>query len=271
MEPINKKILFVGAGNMAFAIASGLIKSNVTQAENILCFDINKNAEIDFKNKLGVNSKQDLSDAVSFVDIIFLSVKPQNISEVLEAVKSFINIKTLIISIAAGITTQFIEHYLGGEIPVVRVMPNTPALVLCAMSVLCKGKHACKKDVETAKILFDAIGKTEILEEKYFDAVTALSGSGPAYVFYLCELMQKAGEKLGINADISKNLAIQTIYGAGKMLSISEDSPEILKEKVKSPKGTTEAALTVFKNADFETIVANAMQRAADRSRELRK
>jgi pyrroline-5-carboxylate reductase len=269
MQITGKKILFIGAGNMAFAIASGIIKTKLLTSENFLCFDVKKNAEADFKSKLNISSKENLSDAVSFADIIFLSIKPQNMREVLESVKNFIKPKTLIISIAAGISTQFIEDNLSSNFSVVRVMPNTPALALCAMAVLCKGRYASLEELETAKILFNAVGETEILDEKYFDAVTALSGSGPAYVFYLCELMQKGALQLGLSAEISKKLAIQTVYGAAKMLSVSDCAPEILKEKVKSPKGTTEAALNVFENADLESLVVNAMKKAAHRSKEL--
>jgi len=268
---INKKLFFIGSGNMAYAIISGLLKAKLVIAENIICNDVVKEKLLDIRQKLGVSIIEDKTEGMSCAGIIFLSVKPQNVSELLNTIKGLIKKETVIISIAAGITTKFIEDNIQKDIAVIRAMPNTSALVLSGATALCKGRFVSDNQLQEAKYLFSVIGKVRILDEEKFDAVTALSGSGPAYIFYFCELMEEAAGKLGLDKDTAREFAVQTFYGAGKMLHIAKESPEMLKERVKSPNGTTEAALKYFESKNFSDIVYKAMEQAMEKSKELSK
>ncbi|AKL97541.1 pyrroline-5-carboxylate reductase [Endomicrobium proavitum] len=266
---ISKKLFFIGSGNMAQAIISGLVQSKLVRPENIVCNDVVKDKLEAVAQKFAVAIAENKGEAIIGSDIIFLSVKPQNMPQVFEEIKHFVKKGAIIISIAAGITTKFIEDSIAKEVGVIRAMPNTPALVLEGTTALCKGRYVSDEQLIKAKTLFEAIGKAEILPEDKFDVITALSGSGPAYVFYLCELMQKAAEKLGLDAATAEKFAVQTIYGAGKMLDITKTPAAKLKEIVKSPNGTTEAALKHFEAQKLEEIVEKAMSEAVRRSKEL--
>ncbi|MDR1195694.1 MAG: pyrroline-5-carboxylate reductase [Endomicrobium sp.] len=268
---INKTITFIGSGNMAQSIIEGMIKASIVNPENIICNDIVQDKLDSLKKKYGVIISSDKKEAVSKAGIIFLAVKPQSMLQGLEEIKPFIKKESLIISIAAGITTKFIEDILDLKIAVVRAMPNTPALTGAGATALCGGRFASDNDLQTAREIFSAAGIFQIMAEENFDAVTALSGSGPAYVFYLCELMQQAGEKLGLDAQTAKDFAVQTVYGAGKMLSKTGLDAQTLRQNVTSPNGTTQAALEYFKSHNLSDIVFEAMRQAARRSKELSK
>lgn len=268
---ISKKLFFIGSGNMTQAIISGLLEAKLVKAENIVCNDVVKEKVLNLQQKFGVSIADDKGKAIMGADIIFLSVKPQNMPEVFDETRNFVKKKAVIVSIAAGITTKFIEDSIQKEVAVIRAMPNTPALVRCGSTAVCRGRFVSDEQLQRAKDLFSSIGKAEILEEKYFDIITALSGSGPAYIFYLCELMQKAAERLGLSKEIAKAFAVQTVYGSGKMLDITKESANMLKEKVKSPNGTTEAALKYFESQNLSDIVFKAMKQATERSKELSK
>ncbi|MDR3256170.1 MAG: pyrroline-5-carboxylate reductase [Endomicrobium sp.] len=268
---ISKKLFFIGSGNMAQSIISGILEAKLIKAENIVCNDIVKEKVLNLQQKFGVSIAENKGEAIIGADIIFLSVKPQNMLEVFDEIRNFVKRKAIIISIAVGITTKFIEDNIQKNVAVIRAMPNTPALVLSGATALCKGKFVSDEQLQRAKYLFSAIGKTEILDEKKFDIITALSGSGPAYIFYFCELMQSAAEKLGLDKDIAKKFTVQTIYGSGKMLDITKESAKVLKEKVKSPNGTTEVALKYFESQNLADTVYKAMEQAMERSKELSK
>jgi pyrroline-5-carboxylate reductase len=256
---------------MAQAIISGLLETKLVSRENIVCNDTVKGKLSDFQQKFGVSITENKDKGVLCADIIILSVKPQNMLELLNEIKSLIKRKTIIISIAAGITTKFIEDNIQRDIAIIRAMPNTSALVLSSATALCKGRFVSDVQLQDAKHLFSAVGKVRVLDEEKFDAITALSGSGTGYIFYFCELMQKAAEKLGLDEEIAREFVVQTVYGAGKMLYITEESPGKLKERVKSPNGTTEAALEYFESKNFSDIVYEAMKQAMERSIELSK
>lgn len=266
---ISGNALFIGSGNMACAIMDGILKAQIIKPQNIFCNDIDEKKLADLSKRLGIIPFLDKKESLKEADIVFLSVKPQNIVSVLDEIKPFIKKGALIISIIAAIQTKFIEDSLNAGIEVVRVMPNTASLLLCGVSAICGGRYASKESVEKVKNLFSCIGKAEIMDENHFDAITALSGSGVAYIFYFCELMQKAGEKLGLKEEIAKRFALQTVYGAGKMLVESGLDAELLRKNVTSPNGTTEAAIKSFQDSKLEDIVFQAMQKARDRSIEL--
>jgi pyrroline-5-carboxylate reductase len=208
-------------------------------------------------------------EVTDHADIIILAVKPRDMSDVLEEISSKVTYRKLLISIAAGITTKRIEEELGGEPRVVRVMPNTPAIVGAGAAVLCKGDYASTQDLDTAEELLSSVAVTLRTDESLLDAVTALSGSGPAYVFLVAESMIRAGMAAGLSEDVASKLTIQTIYGAGKMLKESGEAPAVLRRNVTSPGGTTEAALKVMTDRKLADIFAEAIQAAARRSKEL--
>lgn len=268
---ISKKLFFIGSGNMAQAIISGLLQSRLVKAENIICNDVVKEKVLKLSEKFGISIAEDKGEAIIGADIIFLSVKPQNMPAVFGEIRQFVKKGAIIISIAAGITTKYVEESIGKEVAVIRAMPNTPALALSGATALCKGRSVSDEQLQKAKKLFGAIGKVAILDESKFDIITALSGSGPAYVFYFCELMQKAAENLGLDKETAEAFAVQTVYGSGKMLAETNIPARDLKEKVKSPNGTTEAALKYFESQKLSDIVQKAMEEAMQRSKELSK
>ncbi len=267
------RIGFIGAGNMAEALIKGILATKVYPRENIQASDV-KSEKLSFiAEQFGVNTNDDNKKLASEVDILVLSVKPQNMAEVLESIKNSIMPETLIISIAAGIKLAKIEAVLG-KVPAIRVMPNTPALVGEGVAALFANDLA-KPMLRKAEKIFSAVGEVVIIEdEDLMDAVTAVSGSGPAYFFLLMEDMIKAATKLGLSEDIAKKLVLQTAKGAA-LLAVEADnrneSPGLLRQKVTSPGGTTEAALKIFAEAKFGSIVSTAITAARNRGRELSK
>lgn len=263
------KIGFIGAGNMAEAIIKGIIDAHIYHAEDIIISDVRKDRLNELADKYGISfmTTNQLAEAV---DILILSVKPQNMTGVLNEIKNSL-CETLIVSIAAGITTDTICKILGYS-SVIRVMPNTPSLIGQGTAVLYATKEARERLSEVERI-FSAVGLVAAVEdEKMLDAVTAVSGSGPAYFFLLMEEMIKTAEKLGLAKELAEKIVLQTAKGAA-MLAIERakagEKPEVLRQKVTSPNGTTETALKVFAKNDFSKIVNEALSAAEKRSKEL--
>jgi pyrroline-5-carboxylate reductase len=262
---------FIGSGNMAEALIKGIIRAGVYLPQDILISDVLPDRLDMLVAKYGVQRSQDNGALASTVDTIILSVKPQMLATVLQEIKANVGKNSLIVSIAAGKRMAAITDVLG-DVPVVRVMPNTPALVGEGASALYANKKAKAKLGEAVK-LFSAVGRTAVVEnEDLIDAVTAVSGSGPAYYFLLMEEMIKAGIEMGLPADVAKDLVLQTAKGAA-MLALEADkngeSPAELRRKVTSPKGTTEAALEVFAKGNLGGIINAGVKRARARSKEL--
>jgi pyrroline-5-carboxylate reductase len=265
----NKIIAFIGAGNMGEALIRGLLAGRTAVPSQIIATDVRAERRDFLAKTFGVRAIDDNLSAVKAADIVVLAVKPQHVSEVLAGFKPAMSNRKLVISIAAGVTTARIERELGEGTRVMRVMPNTPALVGAGAAGVAKGAHATDDDLVTAESILGAVGICVRVEEKFIDAVTALSGSGPAYVFYVVEAMIKAGVAAGLEESLAKKLAIQTAYGAAKLLVESGEEPGSLRRKVTSPGGTTEAALKVMTQRELVEIFAEAMSAAEKRSREL--
>ncbi|KKR95844.1 MAG: Pyrroline-5-carboxylate reductase [Candidatus Uhrbacteria bacterium GW2011_GWF2_41_16] len=271
------KIGFIGAGNMAQAIISGIINAKVYKPADIFLTDVRSDRVKQLCKQYKTKPAADNRELVKAVDIVVLSVKPQNFSQVLDEIRTSINKKHLIVSIAAGITTKRIQKTLG-NVPIVRVMPNTPALLgqgaagMFATTGSTSSPQA-KGRLKQVKKIFSAVGIVEVVKnEKLLDAVTAVSGSGPAYFFLLIEEMVKAGVKLGLKRETAEKLVLQTAKGAGILAAESASkgiTPDVLRKNVTSPGGTTEAALKVFAKRNFEKIVNGALAAAAKRSRKL--
>lgn len=262
---------FIGAGNMAQALIRGIIASGIYKTHNIIASDISPERLTVLANLYNIRTTASNTEISARTDTIVLSVKPQVVSAVLDEIKTAINPAATVISIAAGITTQTLAESLP-EAVTIRVMPNTPALVGEGMSALFSA-NASKGTMQKALELFSSVGQAIVVEtEDMIDAVTAVSGSGPAYYFLLMEEMIKAAENMHLPADIAEKLVLQTAKGASilaQKASRDGEKPADLRKKVTSPGGTTAAALKVFADADYSTIVSNALNAAKARSKEL--
>ncbi len=264
---MNKTIAFIGAGNMAEALIRGLLSAKTVKPEQIAATDVRPERLEQLHRTYGIHTSADNAKAAAKADVIVLAVKPQQMTNVLSSLH--FPLPALVVSIAAGVPTARIERELGGEPRVVRTMPNTPALVGAGAAALCRGRFATEADLVAAETILGAVGVVVRTDEQHLDAVTALSGSGPAYIFYMAEAMIAAGVEAGLSEDVAKRLAVQTVFGAGKLLAESGELPQELRRKVTSPGGTTEAALKVKMERGFAKIVAEAIHAAARRSREL--
>lgn len=215
--------------------------------------DVRPDALHRLKSKYKIRVNPDNRLAVDGADIVLLAVKPQQMPVVLEAIAPRITRRHLVLSIAAGITTSVIEKFLTRGVPTIRIMPNTPALVGAGAAGVSRGRYATVRHENMARSILETVGIVVSVPEKLMDAVTAVSGSGPAYVFYLAEAMKQAGIELGLSATVADQLVRQTIRGAGLLLAQSPDEPQVLRQRVTSPGGTTEAALKVLESSRVKT------------------
>ncbi len=260
---------FIGAGNMAYAIISGLI-NNGTSAEQIKISDTDEALLSLRKSEFNLEVFTDNIELASQCDVVILAVKPQALSSVCHQLKGTIEKTSLVISIAAGVRAHDIDRWLGGNQAIVRTMPNTPALLNQGITGLFANEFVSQPQKELATDILKSVGESLWVEkEDMLDAVTALSGSGPAYFFLMIESMTKAGVALGLEEDTAQQLSIQTALGASMMASISKDPPRQLRAQVTSPNGTTQAAIESFQDQDFEVIIAHAMRAAFNRASEL--
>lgn len=270
-EMENVSITFIGAGNMAEALIRGLLNAKTISARQITATDLRAERLAQLGDQYGIHTEEDNARAVASADIIVLAVKPQQMTDALKTLGAADRntVQPLFISIAAGVTTVRIESALDGSPRVVRVMPNTPALVGEGASAIAGGQFATAVDLNVAETILGAVGLVVRVEESLMDAVTALSGSGPAYIFYIAEAMVAAAQQVGLSEEVANQLAVQTIKGAGQLLANSHDSAAELRRKVTSPGGTTQAALTVMEERNLKTIFADAINAATKRGQEL--
>ena len=266
----NKKIAFIGGGNMAEALIKGLIAAGTAKPDHILVTDVSVDRLAHLHTTYGVQQRGNV-EAAREADIILLCVKPQVVERVLADISSAVDAKKLVISIAAGIVIAKIEKGLKETSHVVRVMPNTPALVLAGAAALAGGKHATSDDLALAQSIFNSVGRAVIVEEKLMDAVTGLSGSGPAYVFMIIDALSDAGVKAGLPRQLALELAAQTVYGAAKMVLETKEHPGKLRDMVTSPGGTTIEGLHALEKGKLRATLMNAVEAATTRSRELGK
>ncbi|MCK4743499.1 MAG: pyrroline-5-carboxylate reductase [Sulfuriflexus sp.] len=261
---------FIGGGNMASSIIGGLVADGFP-ANAIYVAEPNEEARSQLAARFGIHTEVDNALVAAQVDVLLLAVKPQVLRNVAEQLAASVQDKqSLVVSIAAGIRSSDLAHWLGGDVAIVRSMPNTPALVQSGATGLFANSHVSSSQREQAESILRAVGITVWLDdEQQIDAVTALSGSGPAYIFNVIEVMEKAGVKLGLDAETARRLAVQTAFGASKLALESSDEPAVLREKVTSPGGTTERALSVLRDGGLENLFMEALQAASDRAAEL--
>jgi pyrroline-5-carboxylate reductase len=264
-----RKIAFLGGGRMGEALVAGLLRSGGRIADEILVTARREERARELAERLGVATSLDNADACRFARVLVLMAKPQDTEVLLDQIADHVTTEHLVVSFAAGIRTSFVEQHLMAEVPVVRVMSNVPVMVDEAMSVIAAGRHAEDKHLAVAEELLGTVGKVLRLDERYLDAVTATSGSGPAYFFLLAEAMIEACILLGLSRDVATELIIQTMLGSAKMLRDTKLHPVELREMVTSPGGTTIEAIRHLEEAGVRAAFLNAIDAARKRSEEL--
>ncbi|MHB8910018.1 MAG: pyrroline-5-carboxylate reductase [Syntrophales bacterium] len=264
-----KKIGVVGGGKMGGALIEGMISGGLFPAQAVTVADTDERRLEELRKAYGVNVTTDNGTAVRGAEMVILSVKPQNMAEVLTALAGQATPATLFVSIAAGISTAFIEKHLRAGIRVVRVMPNMPALIGEGAAALCRGAFATEEDLGLARRIFDAVGITVEAEESLMDAVTGLSGSGPGYAFLIIEALRDAGVRMGLDPDVALRLSAQSLLGAAKLSLTGEKTPAEYRAMVTSPGGTTLAGLKVLEEGKLRELVSAAVEAATRRSAEL--
>ncbi|MBW8348038.1 pyrroline-5-carboxylate reductase [Bacillus sp. IITD106] len=264
------KISFIGAGSIAEAMIEGLIAKNICNREDIFITNrSNKLKMAELKEKYRICTTYDMNKLVRDVDIIIFAVKPKDASEALERISPFISENSFLVSVMAGISIEFITDKLNSTCAIARAMPNTSASVGKSATAITFNPFVSNRQKESALSIFSAIGITEEVEESQMDAITALSGSGPAYFYYFVEAMERAAEQFGLEKDTSNKLIIQTLLGAAEMLSVSGKKAEELRREVTSPGGTTEAGITVLQQAEMQKAFIECIHAAARQSKQL--
>lgn len=269
----DKKIAILGAGTMGRAITSGLLGSGKVKATQLRAADLHKASAKTFTEATGVQCVTDNAEAASWADILLLCVKPKDMGGALEELleKGALKHKPVILSIAAGTSTAFVEKASGGASPVVRLMPNTACAIGKGMTVACKGLHAKNPHIELAREIFTPMGRFIELEEKHMNAVTGLSGSGPAFLYVIIEALADGGVAQGLPRNVAIELAAQTTLGAAEMVLSTGRHPASLKDDVTTPAGTTIAGLLAMEDGRIRSILARAVETASKKAAELGK
>ena len=266
---LKEKIGFIGGGKMGEALINGILRAGLSSSDKIMVSDVDKKRLQILEKEAGIKTTQDNKKITSDSDIIILAVKPNMMGSVLDELNSEITSKHLIISIAAGIPLSFIESSLNKGCRAIRVMPNTPCLVGETAAGYVLGKKATRNDGKLVGQLLDAVGKSLLLEEKYLDAVTGLSGSGPAFIYVVIEALADGGIKMGLPRDVAITLAAQTAFGAAKMVLESGTHIGQLRDSVASPGGTTIEGLHALEKGGLTNVLIDAVEAATKKSKSL--
>jgi len=264
---------FIGSGQMAFALGGGFVRAAVVKPHDIYAYDISEDAMAKFSQSVGGTACGSLEELVQWTDIIFLAVKPQQMDAVLDAVGDALGqqkkASKLFVSLAAGVTLTSLAEKLGTQTPIVRVMPNTPCLVGVGASGFCPSDSVNEAEIQTVQTLLETVGVAVRVPERLIDAITGLSGSGPAFGYVMIEAMSDAGVRLGLSRDTATKLAAQTLKGAAEMVLQTSEHPGVLKDRVASPGGTTIAGLVALEDAGLRSALIAAILAAARRAEEL--
>jgi pyrroline-5-carboxylate reductase len=265
----NLTVGFLGAGKMASALASGLVRAGIASKDDLLASDVSAQARSGFAEVTGAKTTGFNPDVAKACTVLIVAVKPDQVEALLKEIAPALNEKHLVISIAAGVTIGKMESALRPGARVVRVMPNTPALVGASASAYALGKEARTEDGELVKLLFSAVGVAYQVKESLLDAVTGLSGSGPAYVYMVIEALSDGGVAAGLPRDVATKLAAQTVMGSAKMVLETGMHPGALKDQVTSPGGTTIEGLHELERGGLRATLMNAVRAAADKAKKL--
>ncbi len=260
---------FLGAGKMATALAKGFLHAGLVTGKQLIASDVSEAACSAFAKETGAKTTNSNPDVAKFADVLILAVKPDQVAGALDDIRDEVTEKHLLISIAAGVTLARLEAGLGADARIIRVMPNTPALVGASATGFALGKSAIPADAELAKKLFSAVGVAFQVKESLLDAVTGLSGSGPAYVYLFIESLSDGGVAAGLPRDIATKLAAQTVLGAAQMVLETGQHPGALKDMVTSPGGTTIEGLHELEKGKLRGTVMSAVRAATDKSKKL--
>jgi len=269
MDLKTSKICIIGGGMMAENILRGLLRAQLIKPDQMTVSDINAERLTYIRDAFKVTTSRDNVDVAGKADIIILAVKPQSMKILLDEIKAVMSEKRLVISIAAGVKTRTLSDAAGGTARIVRTMPNIGAKVLASATAICQGPGATQDDMLTAEQIFEAIGSTVMVSEDLMDAVTGLSGSGPAYFFQFIEAMADAGVRAGLMRSVALKLAAQTCLGAAQLVLETGDHPAVLKDQVTSPAGTTIEGLRVLEQGAVRATIISAVSAAVERSKEL--
>jgi pyrroline-5-carboxylate reductase len=268
-ELAGKKVAFLGAGKMGGIILQALLKNGLLTTKSAWATVAHEERAKALAAKLKVKVGTSNVDAVKGADIIVIGVKPQVVEDVVREISGHVTSKQIIVSVAASVPTVMIEKNLPANVPVIRAMPNTPCQLGSGMTAICKGKHASAEDVALASHMFDAVGRTVVVDEKHMDAVTALSASGPAYIYIILESLAEAGVKVGLPRDVATLLAAQTTLGAARVVLETGDHPALLKDAVTTPAGCTIDAIMELEEGKLRVTLIKAVVKAAQRAKEL--
>jgi pyrroline-5-carboxylate reductase len=269
MELADRPIGVIGGGVMGTTILEALIASKAARPDQLMVGDARPAQRKALAERLDIAEVATNAEVAAFADVLVLATKPQVFDRVLAEIRPHSGPDLLVVSIAAGVSTGVIEAQLEPGTRVVRTMPNTPAQVRAGATGIARGRHASQDDLDQVEALFESVGIVEVLDETALDAVTGLSGSGPAFVFVMIEAMADAGVKVGLHRSSAQRLAAQTVLGAAQLLIETGEHPGRLKDRVCSPGGTTIAGLHVLEAGGLRTTMMNAVEAATDRSREL--
>ena len=272
----DKKLAVLGAGKLGGILLRAYLNQGLFLAKRVTATVKHREKAAALAKELGVAATNDNRKAVKGADIILLSVKPQAVTELLKEIAPEIGAKTLVVSVAASVPTSYLEQQLaaasggeGNKVAVVRAMPNTPAAVGCGMTGICRGAHARPADVEIARTMFDAVGRTVVVDEKNMDAVTGLSASGPAFAYIILESLAEAGVKVGLPRDVATLLAAQTMKGAASVVLETGDHPALLKDAVTTPAGCTIDGILELEDGKLRVTLIKAVVKATSRAGEL--
>jgi len=269
---INKKVAIIGVGKMGEILLDSMIKNNLVKRENLSGSTAREEHAKEINKKYGIRTYLNNMEMIFKKDIIILAIKPQMMKKVISDIKEVVTEKQLIISIAAATSTQFIEDCLGKNIPVIRAMPNTPALINEGMTVLCPGRYVDKNHIQMSMGIFGAIGLVEVIyREELMDVVTALSGSGPAYTYIIIESLTEGGLRMGLPRELAQKLTAQSLLGAAKMVLKTGMHPALLKGDVTTPAGVTVDGLMELEDGGIRVTLIKAVSRATEKSKELSK
>ncbi|WP_433748361.1 pyrroline-5-carboxylate reductase [Falsibacillus pallidus] len=266
---MNKKVGFIGSGNMAQAMIGGMIQSKTVPAENIMASAYTDATLSKVKEAFQINVTTDNEEVARFADVLFLAVKPDQYNGVIQQVKGVVDSETIVVSIAAGITLESMKNAFGKEIKAVRSMPNTPSLVGEGLSAVCPNDLLNEEDLQIVTTLFESFGKAELVQEYLMDAIPAISGSSPAYVFMFIEALADGGVKQGLPRQQAYRLAAQAVLGAAKMVLDTGIHPGELKDQVCSPGGATIEAVSTLEKEQFRGAVLAAMESCTNKVKEL--
>ncbi|WP_188456192.1 pyrroline-5-carboxylate reductase [Virgibacillus oceani] len=264
------KISFIGAGSMAESIIAGILEKRVVTNRQIFVTNKRNHERLaNLQHRFNINGTTNKENIIDQADLIILSTKPYDMEEAIDSIKAYMQPNQFVVSVAAGISTEFIAEKMEMDVSVVRVMPNTSASIGFSATAIAGGKHAKQEHIKLVEKLFKTIGTTTIVAEEDMHAVTSISGSGPAYIYYLVEAMEQAAVEAGLDKDVAKALITQTVVGAGEMLKKTDDPVRVLREKITSPGGTTQAAIETLDANDFKKTIFECVNSARQRSIEL--